>query len=531
MSDCIAYSEIPYYSKLILDYLSQEKELDTLYNHFPTVENFKRQVAEKSKNFPFSHRSTLVQAVKRQYKNVEASEATLENIEHLAESNTFTITTGHQLNLFTGPLYFLYKIISVIKLTAVLKETYPDYHFVPVYWLASEDHDFEEINYFNFDQKRIQWENGQTGAVGRFSTTGLKEVFEHFDSLLKESENAKFLRDLFQKSYLERDQLTDATRYLANALFKEYGLVIVDGDDRDLKRLFIPQIKSELLKNTAYQEVIKTAKKIDNQGHTVQVNPREINLFYLTENSRKRIVKAEGLYYIHETEKEFSEDEVLEVLEEHPEDFSPNAIMRPLYQEVILPNLCYVGGSGELAYWLELKSYFAAEKITFPILLLRNSALLISQKQKEKVEKLGLTIRDLFQDQDDLLAQHTKAISTIAIDFTPQKEHLIQQFRDLYKLAEKTDKSFYGAVAAQEQKQLNGLKHLEKRLLRAQKRKLKDELNRLIILQDELFPSGSLQERIANFSEFYEQYGKGLIPLLFQELDPLYLEFNIITVD
>ncbi len=531
MSDCISYPNIPYYSKLILDYLSRKKELEELYHRFPTLENFKLQAAEKGKNFSQHHRSILVESLTNQYQNIEASPATQENIKSLKDPHTFTVTTGHQLNLFTGPLYFLYKIISVIKLTDQLKTTYPEYNFVPIYWLASEDHDFEEINYFNFKQEKVHWKSAQTGAVGRFSTTGMENVYDQFDDLLNKSKNADRLRELFQQSYLNHKQLTEATQYIANALFKEYGLVIIDGDDRELKKLFIPHIKNELLEERAYHKVTTTKEKLRKQGHIIQVNPRAINLFYLTENYRKRIVKEGNRYFIHETKKEFSETEILEAVEKNPERFSPNAIMRPLYQEVILPNLCYVGGSGELAYWLELKSYFEGENINFPILLLRNAALLITEKQNKKIEKLGLTPKDLFKNQEDLLAQQTRSISSIDINFNPQQEHLKKQFKDLYKLAEKTDKSFIGAIAAQEQKQINGLEHLEKRLLRAQKRKLKDELNRLIVLRDELFPSGNLQERIANFSEFYEKYGSDLIPLLYERLDPLRLKFNIITVD
>src|SRR5699024_946829 len=128
---------------------------------------------------------------------------------------------------------------------------------------------------------------------------------------------------------------------------------------------------------------------------------------------------------------------------------------------------CYVGGSGELAYWFELRSYFEANDLVFPSLLLRNSALLLSGKQDEKRQKLNLDYKDLFLKQADLVTKQTKRISEIPIDFSPQKSYLQQQFKDLYTLAGKTDKSFIGAVAAQEKKQLNGLDHLEKRLLKA----------------------------------------------------------------
>jgi uncharacterized protein YllA (UPF0747 family) len=196
---------------------------------------------------------------------------------------------------------------------------------------------------------------------------------------------------------------------------------------------------------------------------------------------------------------------------------------------VILPNLCYIGGGGELAYWLELKAYFEASKVVFPMLLLRNSALLMTRKQQVKLEKLQLDIKDLFLDSDRLIEKRVREISEISIDFTPQREHLKKQFEDLYHLAGKTDKSFLGAVKAQEVKQLNGLDRLEKRLLKAQKRKLKDAVSRVRDLQDALFPGGSLQERSRNFSEFYLDMGPSLFENLLEGFSPLDMEFSVCT--
>jgi len=528
MDDCISYRDTNFFSTLILDYLDEKETLKPFYQHFPKIENFEEQLHEKKQSFQSSHRNILGDALTHQYEDFKLSEETMANIVLLRKENTFTITTGHQLNLFTGPLYFLYKIISTINLTEQLAEKYPEHHFVPVYWMASEDHDFEEINYFNFEDKKIQWESQQTGMVGEFNNEGLKAIAEDFENLLNNSDSAKELKSLFEEAYLQNSNLTDATRFLANELFGNQGLVILDGNDKALKTLFAPYVKAELLQQTSAEKVSQTAEKLDELGYKAQVNAREINLFYVEKEIRKRIIKEEDTYFVHETDLRFSEEDFLELLEKHPERFSPNVIMRPLYQEVILPNLCYIGGGGELAYWLELKSYFKSQQVPLPILLLRNSALLVSEKQEKKLENLQVNIEDLFLKPSDLRTKRTKEISEINIDFSTQKEQLQQQFKDLYTLAEKTDQSFVGAVAAQEQKQINGLQHLEKRLLKAQKRKLKSELERLTNLQDELFPQQSLQERNRNFSEFYQVYGSSLIQKLKEQLDPLQQQFSII---
>ena len=529
-SDCISFRETNYFSPLICDYLDEEPTLKPFYNRFPKLENFKSQIDTKchSELVSESHRNVLVKTLKKQYQNIQVSALTNQNIEFLKLENTFTITTGHQLNLFTGPLYFLYKIISTLNLCTQLKKEYPSYNFVPIYWMASEDHDFEEINYFNFKGKKVHWNRDSSGAVGELNTNGLEDVLKIFASELGHGENADFLKDLFKNSYLQKTNLADATRYLANELFKDYGLVILDGNESELKRLFIPFIERELIEQVSYKSVSNTNTALSKQ-YKIQVNPREINLFYLTQGLRERIIEKDGIYKVNETHISFSKKEILEELNSFPERFSPNVIMRPLYQEVILPNLCYIGGGGELAYWLELKAYFEVVNVPFPILLLRNSALIKTEKQTQKLNKLNLSVQDLFLKQDKLINEQVKKLSEIDIDFTSQKTNLQEQFKNLYALAEKTDKSFLGAVAAQEKKQIKGLNNLEKRLLKAQKKKFIEKIKRITFLQNELFPGQSLQERNLNFSELYLEFGTQLIPKLVKELKPLKNKFLVIT--
>ncbi|WP_047244756.1 bacillithiol biosynthesis cysteine-adding enzyme BshC [Maribacter thermophilus] len=528
--DCLPFKETGYFSKLICDYIDEKKEIRPLYNRFPELNSFKDQIKEKGDSFSLENRKVLNKALNGQYANVSVSDATKQNIDALVNENTFTIVTGHQLNLFTGPLYFLYKIISTINLCEELKKEYPDHFFVPIYWMATEDHDFEEINYFNYKGKKIQWNKSASGAVGHLNTDGLEDVFEIFSNAIGNSKNAQDLKSLFKRAYLENETLTDATRFLANELFGEYGLVIVDGDDSSLKRLLVPYIKKDILEHTAFDAVSAQIEKINgiNSEYGIQVNPREINYFYLDAGLRERIIEKNGAYYVNDTEISFSKEELLEELERHPEKFSPNVVARPLYQEVILPNLCYIGGGGELAYWLELKTAFEAMNVTFPILLLRNSALVITEKQAVKLRKLDVSIADLFLKQHTLINKKIRSISNIDIDFSPQRKLLEEQFRNMYALAEQTDKSFLGAVKAQEIKQKKGLDNLEKRLLKAQKRKLKDHVLRLTEIQNQLFPGHSLQERNLNFSELYLEYGKDLVPTLFKALRPLDLNFTVI---
>jgi bacillithiol synthase len=530
-TDCISYQNSGYFSPLMNDYLEKKSDLEFLYNRFPSLENFEAQIIEKEFNFNSKgneKRKLLVSVLEKQYAKIETSAATLHNIKLLNDSNSFTITTGHQLNLFSGPLYFLYKIISTINLTKELKAKYPSQNFIPIYWMATEDHDFEEINYFNFKGRKFRWNAVSSGPVGRLSTEGLGDFFEVFAKELGAGKNAEAIKKLFSESYLNHSNLADATRFLANTLFGEYGLVIIDADNQDLKRSFVPYIKNELSQQTSFKKVSETIEKLKN--YTIQVNPREINLFYMEDGLRERIILENGIYKVNNTKTTYTETEILELVESQPEKFSPNVIMRPLYQEVILPNLCYIGGGGEIAYWLELKSFFDTVDVTFPMLLLRNSVLLATEKQAKKANQLGLTWNDLFSKQTDLVNRKTAQLSEFSIDFTIQKEHLQKQFEALLAIANQTEKSFLGAVKAQEAKQIKGLENLEKRLLKAQKRNYAERLERITDLQNELFPDKSLQERQANFSEFYLENGTHFIAKLIATLKPLNHNFETITL-
>ena len=529
--DCLHFKKTGYFSELICDYLDERSDLKPFYNRFPNLKNFAGQIEEKAVQFPEANRDILYDSLNEQYTGFTTSKKTQDHIKQLKEPITFTVTTGHQLNLFTGPLYFLYKIISTINLAKELKKEYPKYNFVPVYWMATEDHDFDEINYFNFSGKKLQWNKSASGAVGHLATDGLQEVFEAFAIGLGNSTNAQRLKELFTQAYLEHDTLTDATRYLANALFGAYGLVILDGDDAALKSLMIPYAKKDIFEELSFSKVSESISALQqvSDAYGIQVNPREINYFYLVEGVRERILKRDDRFFVNDTDISWSERELSKELDEFPQRFSPNVIARPLYQEVILPNLCYIGGGGEIAYWLELKAMFNAMEVPLPVLLVRNSALVISEKQSEKLKKLDLDKKDLFLNQSSFINKKIREISNIDIDFSPQKKLLENQFQALYDLAAQTDASFIGAVKAQEVKQKKGLDHLEKRLLKAQKRKLKDQVRRMTEIQNELFPGHSLQERNQNFSELYLERGEALIPELMEVLNPLDLRFSILT--
>jgi len=524
----VSYQETGYFTKIIHDYLDRSPFLKSFYGNFPVIEQFQMQLEQKKASYAPETRRLLAAQVEKQNEAIITTAATGENIHLLTNENTFTVVTGHQLNLNTGPLYFLYKIISTINLCKQLKGAYPKNDFVPVFWMASEDHDFDEVNFFNYRDKKITWNTIASGPVGRLGTSTLEKVGFEYAQLLGKSKNAGYLKDLFSESYLKHSNLAGATRFLVNELFGSYGLVIIDGDDAVLKQEFSPYMKHDLLKQTCYHEVNRSTEVLS-EKYKGQVNPREINLFYIMDGLRERIIFEDGLYKINNTAIQFTWSEIEAELNDHPDRFSPNVMMRPLYQEVVLPNLCYIGGGGELAYWFQLKGFFDSQGVPFPVLLLRNSALILSQKQARSVEKLSISRQDFFTKKEELIREMVTRRSEIVINLDKQRQQVQDMFAELEALSDQTDPSFSGAVRAERKRQLNGIDKLEKRLLKAQKRKMGDLVSRLELLKDALFPQGALQERTANFSDFYEAYGSSFIQGLVDQLNPLELKFSVLA--
>lgn len=517
------------FSSLIRDYLSENEKVKEFYDLFPGEENLVLQAKRKLETY--QNREILHASLVQQLSSLDLSDLQKENLAKLELSNTVTITTGHQLNLFTGPLYFFYKILQTIKSCNFLSQKHPEFHFVPIFWMATEDHDFEEINHFYFRNQKFQWNRPTEGAVGRMNLDGIQEVFKMFLDCLPDSKNARELNQLIQNSYLSSTNLTEATRKLVQILFSEFGLLMIDGDDRELKKLMTPAFEEDLTKQTAFTKVTETIQKFEELGYDAQVNPREINLFYLGESGkRERILQDGNRYKINHSKLEFSQEEILSELKNHPENFSPNVILRPLYQETILPNIAYIGGTGEMAYWLELKSFFESQKVPFPVLMVRNSALILSEKQKSKLEKLSISYSDLFQPLFQLVNQNIQENSDVSIDFSQYESELEQIFSELEQKAKQTDLSFSKMVQAQRKKQLDGLEKMKKRLLKAEKRRHSERVERIEILYAELFPNGNLQERISNFSEFYMEYGVDFVKEMYKVMEPIDFQFAIKTL-
>jgi bacillithiol biosynthesis cysteine-adding enzyme BshC len=501
------------FNEFFLKYIEQDPSLRPFYLRFPTEESFKEQIAEKS-SFPESTRKTLVGVLSSQYAKLEHPDPVRQNIKALLSKKTFTVVTGHQQNIFTGPLYFIYKIVTTINACRKLKARYPDYNFVPVYWMASEDHDYEEIKSFRLYGKKYTWETLQKGAVGKFN---LKE----FASLLKEIPGDI---GLFKEAYTKNETLSDAVRHYVNGLFGEEGLVVIDADDHALKNILKPVIQADLIDHTPFKVVEETNSKLEAAGFHAAVNPRTINFFYLDKNLRSRFEKVGEKYGVVDTTLEFTKDEMLKMISDEPFKFSPNVILRPLYQEMILPNLAYVGGPAEVVYWLELKAMFGQFKTPFPILLPRNFALVVDEMAGRKLSRTGLDLQEFFEEKNYLFNHWVARNSTHDLSLGQAMKTLSALTADIRDRSEKIDSTLGPMVSAEARRMQNVLEKIEKKMLRAEKRLQSDRLRQIEAVRDELFPNGALQERTENFLNFYQKDPQ-FIRKLIDHFDPFDFQF------
>lgn len=506
---CVELQQTGQFSQFFLDYIGGGKELKAFYSHSPKLESFKQAI--ENKVFPEDHRHVLVKALQHQYANLEVSHAVSANIDSLASERTFTVTTGHQLNLFTGPLYFIYKIVSTINLAKKLAKAYPEYKFVPVYWMATEDHDFDEINYFKLDGKKYQWNSSQTGAVGNFK---LDASFKEF---LK---SVSFAPEFFTEAYSSSATLSEAVRKYVNSLFEQEGLVVIDGDDPALKKEFKDVILSDLFDHKPYEKASETTEALEELGYSSQIFPREINFFYLDQGIRERIEKMDSGFGIVNTDFRFTDEEMKVMVESHPEKFSPNVVLRPLYQEVILPNLAYLGGPAEVVYWLQLKGVFDHFEVPFPVLLPRNFALLLNAQVQRKMQQLNWSVEDLFVDIDHWKKTFVKTEASIDIELTKQKEIISTLFDAKGKEAAHLERSLENAFEAGKVRSLKIIEQMARKLRKAEERRLHTQIARACCIQEQVKPGGSPQERVVNMMQFYLD-NPDLISELLDCFDPL----------
>ncbi len=524
----IPYQKTNSFSNLVLDYLQDAEDVKPFYAYRPDTGGIKALI-ERRKSFT-TNRQVLVHVLREQYATHAANEAVAHNIEALLSENTFTVCTAHQPNLFTGPLYFVYKVLHTIKLAASLQEQWPHYRFVPVYYMGSEDADFAELNHTFVDGKKIEWKKEQKGAVGRMVVDKtLQQLIDELEGQLVYEPFGKEVVNLLRRCYVTGRTIQEATFELVNELYGQWGLVVLIPDHPLLKAQMKDLFEEELFQNTSSTIVAETSESLE-AAYEAQAYPRAINLFYLKENIRERIEKNADGFAVLNTDIRFSDEEIRAELRAHPERFSPNVILRGMYQETILPNLAFIGGGGETAYWLQLKDLFDHFGVPFPVLVLRNSFLIIDQKWQEKLAKIELSAEELFQSDYELMKGLVKKYSGQSVSLNGSFEKAEALYEQIRLQAEKIDQTLSQYVLAMKARSVKELQELEKKMLRAEKRKYSDQQRQITAIKNVLFPNNGLQERVENFSGFYAKWGQNFLAELLRHSLALEQQFTILTV-
>jgi len=533
----IPYSATGVFSTLVNDYISGNGTARDYVPYTPNLEGIKKAIQQRK--FSAIQRQTLVSVLENQYhllgtikdeKNTAAFEKVQANIGLLKNDNCFAVTTAHQPNLFTGPLYFFYKIIHVIKLAAELKAQFPENDFVPVYYMGSEDADLAEVGSYNIDGAKHQWKTKQTGAIGRMLVDDhLLQLLQNLEGYWTVKPDGKEALAIIKAAYKKGNTINEATLQMVHLFFGQYGLVVVQPDDAKLKSLFVEVMQKELTTQFSHTAIQPTLKSLSENYH-VQSEGRAINLFYLKEATRNRIEKNGELFSVVDTNIQFTQAEIIQELQAYPDRFSPNVILRGAYQETIIPSVVFVGGGGELAYWMELKNVFEQSGVDYPVIILRNSFLFINDKQAKQWASLEFNSESLFNSILDLELAFVKKQSVENLALT---EH-IASLTDLYKVIQqdviKIDSSLGDHalnLSVQAQKKLA---LLEKKMIRAEKRKQHTSLARIHSIKSELFPDNNLQERVENFSNWVGDFGWSWVEAILNNSNSVDASFTIIHV-
>jgi bacillithiol synthase len=522
----LSYWETGFFSPLANAFVNGDKDLATFYKHPASLEGIAAAINERQRSGV--DRQLLVSELTNQYKSLQTTDKVKANIRLLSDENTFTVCTAHQPAIFTGSLFFVYKIIHAIKLAEELTIKFQGKKFIPVFYMGCEDADLDELGNIFLDGDKINWETNQSGAIGRMKTKGLDKIINRVEGELSVLPHGKELVATLKECYLNSPDIQTATFTLIDKLFGEYGLVVLIPDNPNLKRKMIPVFEDELFNHRSSTIVEKTIAELSKK-FKAQAQPREINLFYLQENVRERIERSGNEWKVVNTDITFDAESLKKELNEYPERFSPNVILRGLFQETILPDVAFIGGGGEIAYWLELKGVFEKYNVPYPVLVLRNSFLVIEERWKEKIDKLRISVAGIFRDERELMNDFVKRESRNQLTLAGEITNFTSYYDRLKTVAGQIDDTLTTHVAALQTRAIKPLHELEKKLLRAERRKYEVEKRQLSAVKKALFPNNNLQERVDNFMPYYAKWGKDFLKAIYDHSLTLEQKFVVIS--
>jgi bacillithiol biosynthesis cysteine-adding enzyme BshC len=539
----ISFSEIPGNHNLFLDYLY---EFENVKNFYKTDFRNKEEYFKIFKKVSDSHvefRDQLSSILNDQYRNFNPSTKTQKNISALKDKKTLAVVTGQQLGIIGGPLYTFYKIMTAIKLSSFLSERYDDYHFVPVFWLEGDDHDFNEVrelNLINDNNEVIKVAYGEEvlddenkGSVGNLVFNDmLNSFYADLEKNIRETEFTPLLLEKIKSFYTSGKTFMQAFKELIFWLFDEYGLVIFDPKDKRLKEQLKPIFKKEITDFRQHTEkLVKVSAQLEEVYHA-QVKVRPVNLFYSNEEGRFLIEPVENEFRLRRKRKKFTYDELIDLIDKEPECFSPNVLLRPICQDYILPTAFYVGGPSEISYFAQVMPLYDFYKIEAPIIYPRSSATIIEKNISSIIEKYDIDLAELFLDPEKLKQKVIDSISNVSVEetFNTASNQIEIAFDQLKEKLFEFDKTISDTSSKYKQKIFHHLDELKDKAADAQKRKHEITLRQIDKISSAVFPNYNLQEREINFLYYANKYSVDVIKKIFDELTINKFEHQIISL-
>ncbi|MFA7287852.1 MAG: bacillithiol biosynthesis cysteine-adding enzyme BshC [Melioribacteraceae bacterium] len=539
----VNFSDIPGSQNLFLDYLHEFDNVNKFFSkNFRDIDNYADHFKEISTSEK-CNRQNLIEILKNQYKDYKVSKQTEININLFESKRTLAVVTGQQLGLFGGPLYTIYKTITTIKFALWLKENFEGYNFIPIFWLEGDDHDFDEIRSINIiandnSIKQITYEKETEAGLNRGPVASLKlddsfiELLNELKITLRETEFTKELFSLIENCYYSGVTFNTSMKKLLFSLFDEYGLVIFDPTDAKVKESLKPIFKNEitnLSKSSAL--LVERSAELEELYHA-QVKVKPINLFYNDGNERLLVEPVEDEFRLKGKRKKFSKEEILDEIDNHPEKFSPNVLLRPICQDTLLPTAFYVAGPSEISYFAQITPLYKLNDLVQPIIYPRASAVIVEKQFANLLSKYNLSYTDLFREEDSL---NEKALSKIS-DFA--STHLFDDIEKVYnnefdKLnnrIELIDKSLMAVSEKTLSKILQLLNNLKDKTKEAEIRKHDVAIKQLTKMKNNLYPLDNLQERELNFIHFANKYGIDFLKYLFNQLQINKFEHQVIEI-
>ncbi len=477
-------------------------------------------------------RSTLIRVLTEQNKQHHCGIRTLANIDLLGNENTVAVVTGQQVGICSGPLYTIYKTVTAIKLAEQLSAQFPDYNFVPVFWVENEDHDFEEINKINVlnpagDIQTIEYLFGgkpfekNPGPVGSIVIDNfIDNFFDRLQTQLQDSEFKLPLLAALRGYYRQGASLGAAFVGVMNHLFEDAGLVFLDPGNVELKKILKPVFQREIAgMSKTSQMVIDTSAGLEEHYHA-QIKAKSINLFMLHKGGRYLIEPRENDYSLKGTRQFFSKEELNGIVENSPELISPNVVLRPICQDAILPTIAYVGGPSEIAYFGQLKSVYEFFDVQMPVVYPRASVTVVEEKVKNILEKFQVDFTEIWSDIDPLLIRIAEQVSEVKVDalFDLLHRRIHEAVAESRFGIQQIDSTLSGAIDSTLSRIESQLNVLKEKTQSAQQRRQDVTIKQIQKVAANIFPKSNFQEREFNVVYYMNKYGPDFVKWLSGEI-------------